>query len=76
MEAKKAALAHARATNTGGEAHTPVPSGGIEIKSGLNEPKPKRTGPVIEYSNFVGVFNMPAKQKTYMYDRAIEVTKE
>lgn len=46
---------------------------------GLAKPAPapaKPSGPVIEVSNFVGVFNMPAKQKAYMYDRAVEVTKE
>lgn len=37
---------------------------------------PQKTGPTIEVSNFVGVFNMPAKQKKYMYDRQVEVTKE
>lgn len=79
MEAKRSQLAQARTSNPvnpGSIGDTHASSGGIEIKSGLNEPKPKKTGPVIEYSNFVGVFNMPAKQKTYMYDRAIEVTKE
>lgn len=35
-----------------------------------------KRGPIIEVSNFVGVINIPAKQKAYMYDRSIEVTKE
>ena len=38
-------------------------------------PVPKRTGPVREFNNFVGVFNLPSKQKPYMYDRSVEVNK-
>lgn len=52
-------------------------AGGALIPEGTKTTAPsKPTGPVIEVSNFVGVFNLPAKQKAYMYDRAVEVTKE
>ena len=51
-------------------------SAGLDGQATPAEVKPKRTGPVIEMKNFVGVFNIPPKQKAYMYDRAVEVTKE
>jgi dynein intermediate chain len=33
-------------------------------------------GPIIEQSNFVGVLNIPGRQKAYQYDQGVNVTKE
>lgn len=79
IENKKASLAKAREANDGSirqsTAETPTASV-TESKLSFGDTKPKKIGPVIELKNFVGVFNMPPKQKSYMYDRATEVTKE
>lgn len=79
MDAKKAQLAANRAQHGGSAllSRREVPTN-QEDQPAANTPSapPKKEGPIIEYSNFVGVFNLPAKQKAYMYDRCIEVTKE
>lgn len=76
MDARKA-MAAGGGHVAGGDA-----AGGASLRNigddlmGAKAKEAAKKGPVIEVSNFVGVFNMPAKQKTYMYDRCIEVTKE
>lgn len=82
MDAKRAMLAKNKTSDSGLGARIGSPSNDTTGAKGQSDSPaalnlaPQKTGPVIEISNFVGVFNMPAKQKAYMYDRSVEVTKE